>query len=213
MLLEEAIAIGLQQAIATPTLEWIAILAAIIEVLLARANQVWLYPAGIISTGIYTYLFLRPTTGLYADALLNMYYFIMSIYGWVLWQKRIKGLALPITRANKQEWLSIIFYALAGWVLLYVLLVVAFPYLFVGYKPSEVVVWDALISATAWVGMWLLARRKLENWLLLNVSNLVAIPIYWYKAMPMTAALTLFLFIVAITGYIKWRKLLPKEAI
>lgn len=213
MLLEEALAIGLQQAIATPTLEWIAILAAVIEVLLARANQVWLYPAGIVSTGIYTYLFLRPTTGLYADAILNMYYFIMSIYGWVLWQKRIKGHALPITRANKQEWLSIIVYALGGWVLLYVLLVIVFPHLFVGYKPSEVVVWDALISATAWVGMWLLARRKLENWLLLNVSNLIAIPIYWYKAMPMTAALTLFLFIVAITGYLKWRKLLPKEAI
>ena len=93
-----------------------------------------------------------------------------------------------------------------GWGLLYALLVVVFPYFFATYNVSDVAGLDALISATAWVGMWLLARRMMENWILLNVSNIIAFPVLIYKGMPFTAALTLFLFIVAIFGYIEWNK-------
>ncbi len=196
----------IEQAQLTPWLEWIAIVAAIAEVLLAKANKVLLYPAGLISTAIYMWLFLRPETRLYADAILNIYYFTMSIYGWILWQKRKNGTTLKITTANKTDWLKIIAGCLGGWALLYVLLTRVFPSLFSWYVVSDVAVWDAFISATAWVGMWLLAKRKVENWLLLNLSNLVAIPVYVYKGMPFTAALTLFLFIVAIFGYLAWTK-------
>jgi len=70
---------------------------------------------------------------------------------------------------------------------------------------------DAWVSATAWAGMWLLAKRKIENWILLNVSNAFAIPLLLYKQLPLFAALTLFLFIVAIFGYYQWRKLVREE--
>lgn len=195
------------QAKNTPVLEWVAIIAAVAEVLLARANKVLLYPAGLISTGIYTYIFLRPSVKLYADAILNVYYFVMSIYGWAYWSSRQKSSdAVLVTEASKKEWLQIVLFALAGWGALYLLLTWVFPHTIPGYTPSDVALWDALISATAWVGMWLLARRKVENWLLLNVSNIIAIPVILYKGMPFTAALTLFLFIVAIFGYIEWKK-------
>ncbi len=195
------------QAKNTPVLEWVAIVAAVAEVLLARANKVLLYPAGLISTGIYMYIFLQPSVKLYADAILNVYYFVMSIYGWVYWGSRQKGSnAVRVTEASKKEWLQIGVFALAGWGALYLLLTWVFPHTIPGYTPSDVALWDALISATAWVGMWLLARRKVENWLLLNVSNIIAIPVILYKGMPFTAALTLFLFIVAIFGYIEWKK-------
>ena len=85
--------------------------------------------------------------------------------------------------------------------------------LFPSYKASDVAVWDAFISATAWVGMWLLAKRRLENWVVLNISNIVAIPIYLYKEMPFTAALTLFLFIVAIFGYFEWKKIYTMQSL
>ncbi len=196
----------IDQAQFTPWLEWIAILAAIAEVLLAKANRVLLYPAGLISTAIYTWLFLRPGTRLYADAILNIYYFAMSIYGWVLWLQRKNGTILHISVANKNDWFKIILGCLGGWALLYALLTRIFPLMFPWYAISDVAAWDALISATAWVGMWLLAKRKIENWILLNISNLVAIPVYVYKGMPFTAALTLFLFIVAIFGYLEWKK-------
>ncbi|OJW79551.1 MAG: hypothetical protein BGO69_12535 [Bacteroidetes bacterium 46-16] len=196
----------ISQAKATPLLEWIAIFFAVAEVLLARNNKVLLYPAGIISTVIYTYLFIG--VGLYADAILNTYYFVMSIYGWVLWLKRRdNGRHLPVSHNSRRDWLITAAIVLLGWALLYIMLTKLFPALFAGYQISDMALWDAFISASAWSGMWLLAKRKVENWLLLNLSNIVAIPVLVYKDMPFTAALTLFLFIVAIFGYFEWRKL------
>src|SRR6185437_4952104 len=113
---------------ATPILEWVAIFFAVAEVLLARSNNVLLYPSGIISTVIYTYLFVRPSVKLYADAILNSYYFIMSVYGWLLWTKnRGNNAALPISSCTKTDWTIIVSLALAGWVLLYFLLTWFFP--------------------------------------------------------------------------------------
>jgi nicotinamide mononucleotide transporter len=195
---------------ATPWLEWIAIVAAVVEVLLAKANKVWLYPAGIVSTGIYTYLFLRPETKLYADALLNCYYFAMSIYGWMLWGQRVRGRELAISTIGFREWLFVVMLIALASLGLAFLLVKVFPLLFVGYIPSDVAAWDAFVSGAAWVGMWLLARRKVENWLVLNVSNAAAVPLLLYKGMPFTAALTLFLFVVAIFGYREWRGIYKK---
>jgi len=191
-----------------------AIFFAVAEVLLARSNSVWLYPSGIISTVLYTYLFVRPTTKLYADAILNIYYFVMSVYGWLLWSKRKKdGTRLEVSYSNRTDWLVALIIALPGWVVLYYMLTGLFPLLLQGYTPSDVALWDAFISSTAWAGMWLLAKRKIENWLLLNVSNIVAIPVYIYKGMPFTAGLTLFLFIVAIFGFLQWKKLAHKQTI
>ncbi len=203
---QEGFSLFIAQVRATPTLEWIAIIAATAEVLLAKANKVLLYPAGIISTLIYTYIFLQPNTKLYADAILNVYYFVMSIYGWVLWTKRNSGQPLAISKANSKDVFLIILLSLGGWAILYFMLTWLFPAVIPGYTPSDIALWDAFISSTAWVGMWLLARRKIENWIVLNISNLVAIPIYMNKGMPFTAALTLFLFIVAIFGYFEWKK-------
>jgi nicotinamide mononucleotide transporter len=195
------------QVRATSLLEWVAILFAVAEVLLARSNKVLLYPAGIISTVIYTYLFIQPSVKLYADAILNSYYFIMSVYGWLLWTKRKDHTAVEISMNTRQDWIKTILIGLIAWGLLYVLLTIIFPRMFSWYTASDVAVWDAFISAAAWSGMWLLAKRKVENWLLLNISNIVAIPLYIYKGMPFTACLTLFLFIVAVYGYIDWKRI------
>jgi nicotinamide mononucleotide transporter len=79
------------------------------------------------------------------------------------------------------------------------------------FTTSNVPVWDAWVSSTAWAGMWLLAKRKLENWILLNISNLFAIPLLCYKKLILFSALTLFLFIVAFFGFFDWLAILKKE--
>jgi len=76
------------------------------------------------------------------------------------------------------------------------------------FTNSDVPIWDAWVSATAWAGMWLLAKRKVENWILLNISNLFAVPLLIHKDLYLFAALTSFLFIVAIFGYFKWTKIM-----
>jgi nicotinamide mononucleotide transporter len=137
--------------------------------------------------------------GLYAESALNIYYLIMSAYGWILWIKRNDGPPLSITHANKKEWYVTAAIVIVGGLITYIILR--------KYTPSTVPLWDAWVSATAWAGMWLLAKRKIENWLLLNLSNIFAIPLLIYKQLPLTACLTLFLFIVAIFGYFRWKKL------
>jgi nicotinamide mononucleotide transporter len=197
MQLQQWFQLFIQQLQQTAPLEWTAMIFGVLSVLLARANKVSLYPTGIISTVIYIYIFLQPSVKLYADALLNLYYLIMSIYGWLLWTRK-KGAEVVISAAQRKDWAVALLIAIAGWIVLYFFLK--------RYTDSTVPVWDAFVAATAWSGMWLLAKHKIENWLMLNISNLAAIPLYVHKQLPLTALLTVFLFIVAIFGYFEWRK-------
>ena len=185
--------------------EMIAVTFSVVGVLLAYRNNVLLYPAGLISTGIYTVLMANPRVGLYAEASLNLYYFIMSVYGWLLWSKSKNKVAneLPISTATTKDWIVVAAISVLGFLLLW--------WVLDSFTPSNVPIMDAIVSATAWAGMWLLARRKVENWLLLNISNALAIPLLVYKKMPLTALLTLFLFVVAIFGYYRWRKLIHQK--
>jgi len=190
------VSVFVEQIRNTSLLEWLGAGFGAAEVLLAKANKVWLYPAGILSVLISIYLFLRG--GLYGESILNLYYLAMSIYGWWFWVFKRSVVPLPITRATKKEWRITLWIALGGFLLLYVVL----RY----FMKSTVPVMDAFVSATAWAGMWLLAKRKLENWILLNISNAVAIPLLFYKQLPLYALLTLFLFIVAIFGFFEWKR-------
>lgn len=184
------------QILETPILQWIGVGFGVLEVFLAKANKVWLYPCGIIS--ILITIFVLFEAGLYAEILLNLYYFLMSVYGWWYWLKG-KGLAsTPISVSTPNQWAISIAIVILTTPLLY--------YALVNFTDSTVPLWDAWVSATAWAGMWLLARRKLENWLFLNMSNIFAIPLFIHKGMPLYAVLTAILFVVAIFGYFEWRK-------
>ena len=192
-----------QQIRETSWLEWLAVTLGVAEVLYAKANKIWLYPTGIAGTLLSIYLFMMA--GLYAEGLLNGYYVIMSVYGWWYWIKKKNLTPVKITYCTRKEWLTVISIVAGSFIILYLLLK--------NFTPSTVPFWDAWISATAWAGMWLLAKRKIENWILLNISNAFAIPILFYKHLLLYSGLTIFLFIVAVQGYITWRKITSKENI
>lgn len=185
----------------TSLLQWLAVILGVAEVLFALYDNIWLYPTGIVSTIIAIYLLL--TVQLYADSALNVYYLVMSVYGWVHWAKKKQGPEVVISWSGKKDWLVSLAISIGGWLVLYLLLK--------NFTPSNVPVWDALVSSTAWAGMWLLAKRKIENWIFLNISNLFAIPLLFYKQLPLFAALTLFLFVIAFGGLYKWIKICKKQ--
>ncbi len=185
-----------KQLAETDLLTWMATIFGVAEVLLARVNNILLYPAGIISSVITCYLLL--TVNLYADATLNSYYVLMSIYGWWFWARKKNEPPVPISWTTGREWWVVTGIVVFGGALCYFLLRV--------YTPSTVPAWDAWVSVVAWAGTWLLARRKIENWVVLNVSNLFAIPLLVYKGLPMLAVLTIILFIVAVAGFFDWRR-------
>lgn len=186
------------QLMQTTVVEAIAVIFGVASVILANRNNVWLYPTGIISTGLYLYI--MSSVGLYAETLLNGYYLVMSIYGWIRWNlNRENKKASAISYCDAREWIIAMSIVVLGFVLLYFTLS--------KYTDSTVPVADAVVSAFAWAGMWLLAKHKVENWIFLNVSNFIAIPLLIYKGIPLTALLTVILFTVAVFGYIRWRKL------
>ncbi|MEO8887025.1 MAG: nicotinamide riboside transporter PnuC [Mucilaginibacter sp.] len=191
----------IQQLQQTTLLEWLAVIFSVAEVLLARVNNVWLYPAGIVGTLIGIYVLLL--SGLYAESVLNVYYVVMSVYGWIFWLTKRGKISVKISWCTNREWAIVLAIVFVGWAVLYMVLK--------HYTNSNVPVWDSFVSSTAWAGMWLLARRKIENWVLLNISNLFAIPLLFYKNLVLFALLTLFLFIIAIWGYFDWRAIYKKE--
>jgi|SRR5690606_29774897 len=191
----EHVVVAFQQ---TSWLERFSVFCGIIQVLLSKNNKVSNYFFGILS--ILSGMYVLFGAKLYAEIALNMYYLVMSIYGWWYWVTNTSMKKQPITVCNRRDWAITVGIALFGFAFLYLLLE--------HITDSDVPIWDAWVSSTAWAGMWLLAKRKLENWLLLNISNAFAIPLLIHKDLYLFAALTLFLFIVAIFGFLKWRKLI-----
>lgn len=188
----------LQQLTETPLIQWIGVSFGVTEVFLAKANNILLYPAGLVSTSISIFTLFQA--GLFAESALNLYYFSMSIYGWWFWIHRKNNKATEISKASTRDWQLTGGITVASFLILYFVLA--------NFTPSTVPAWDAWVSATAWAGMWLLAKRKVENWILLNVSNIFAIPLLFHKDLALYAMLTIILFIVAILGYMQWRKTL-----
>lgn len=169
----------------------------VVQVLLARKNNINNYLFGIIS--ILISMWVLYESQLYGDILLNLYYFGMSIYGWTYWKFGKQKKETPISYSNKQEHIT----ALGIVILCFAVM----AYWLNFHTNSNVPIWDAFVSAFAWAGMWLMAKRKMENWIYLNISNVIAIPLLFYKELYVYAGLTIFLFIVGVSGYIKWRKI------
>lgn len=196
MNITESIDLLWQQIRQTGWLQWLAVSLAVAEVLFARVNNILLYPAGLAATALSVYILFNAK--LYAESLLNVYYVAMSIYGWWYWVKKKNKPPVQITSATRRDWLIVAAMTLTGFLLL--------TFLLKKFTDSTVPVADAWVTATAWTGMWLLAKRKTENWILLNISNAFAVPLLLHKDLPLYALLTIFLFGVAVNGYFRWRK-------
>lgn len=186
----------INQCTNTSLTEWLAFLFGVIQVVLALKNKPLNFYAGILSVSLYIYVFY--TVELYAESLLNGYYLIVSIAGIFLWSKKEKEKSLPITHTKKHEWIK----ASALFIALFILL----AFILKTYTKSNVPYADALVTALAWIGTWLMIQRKLEHWLVLNLSNTFAIPLLIYKELELTALLTLIYFVIAILGYYKWKQ-------
>ena len=184
-------------------LEAIAIIASIISVLYSKKNNILVFPYGIISTGIFVYLL--NEWNLVGDMIINIYYFVMSAYGWYIWTRKTDtDIVTPISKTVTKEWLkSAAIFVGSG----------AFVY-FIYWKFDRFENWvsyiDILTTSIAFVGMWLMALRKIEYWLVLLVANVISVPLYFYKGYALTALLFIFLSIIAWLGYLEWKKYLNK---
>jgi len=183
--------------------EWLGVFFSVFQVLLARKNNSNNYLFGI--AGISLTLYVMIQSKLYAEFTLNLYYLVMSIYGWLYWKfgKRKSETTISETTNNEKLITAGIVLGTFG----------VFYFFLTNFTDSDVPILDSLVSAFAWAGMWLMARRKIENWILLNISNIIAIPLLIHKGLYLYAVLTAFLFIVAISGYLEWRKIIKTKSL
>lgn len=199
-------------------LEIIGVIFGFLSVWYARKGNIWVYPTGIISTMLFVYLLWHYV--LWGDMLINVYYTIMSIYGWVLWARNAQDNIITISRTTPTDWKTATL--LGAFSFLFVIGVYYLkPFIkndfsmqgvtlgFHNFLPTEYV--DVFTTAIFLVGMWLMAKRKIENWLFWIVGDLISIPLYYIKGMVFTSFQYLLFTIIAIMGYLEWRRKLQQE--
>jgi nicotinamide mononucleotide transporter len=186
----------------TGAIEYIAVFAGIASVWFSRKENILVYPVGLINTIFYIYLSFKQ--GLIGEASVNLYYTIMSIFGWIWWSRKDQQhhSILHITYSTKKEWLQ----QLAFFGIFYVLIFAALHYLQKNFYPNAIPWADALASASAYTGMWLMAKKKLESWIWWIITNIASVPLYFVKGYVFTSVYYVVLLILAIGGLAEWRK-------
>ena len=185
-------------------LEITAVIFGFASVWYSKKNNILVFPTGLISTSIFVYLLFKWQ--LIGDMMINGYYFVMSLYGWYIWTRKIDSAHVtPISKTTKQEQLlgSIIFIA----TLFLVFLVYQFFDMWIGWVAYV----DTLTTALFFVGMWLMAKRKIEHWMFWIVADIISVPLYFYKGLTFSSLQYLGFTIIAIFGFLAWKKLLNKN--
>lgn len=180
--------------------EYLAVFAGIASVWYSRKENILVYPTGLINTTIYVYLSFNG--GLLGEASVNIYYTVMSIYGWLLWSKKDQQQhhVLQITSSSKKEWLQ----QLSFFAVFYVAIYFALTYLKRDFAPGAIPWADAFASATAFTGMWLMTRKKVESWYWWIATNIASIPLYFTKHYVFTSLYYIILLIMAFAGLFEW---------
>ena len=185
-------------------LELIGILFGLLSVWYAKKNNVWVYPTGMISTAIFVYLLLK--WALLGDMIINAYYFVMSVYGWYYWSKKEEEVIVhPITSTTKKEVKTALLLFVAS------ILFVFWVYQAFHIRKDWTAYVDTFTTAIFFVGMGLMARRKIEHWLFWIVGDIISIPLYFFKGLTLTSFQYIIFTLIAIYGYRSWKKILDKS--
>ena len=184
-------------------LELIAVGFGISSVWFAKKNNIWVYPTGLVSTVIFVYILFKFQ--LYGDLIINCYYSIMSVLGWYLWSRTKNGTdEFPISVMTKKDFtISLLIFVVT-------LLFVVFIYVFFDKFTNWTAYVDTFTTGLFFVGMWLMAKRKVENWIVWIAADVISIPLYFNKGLTFSSLQFSIFTILAILGYLEWKKLLHK---
>ncbi|MEO6613811.1 MAG: nicotinamide riboside transporter PnuC [Chitinophagaceae bacterium] len=186
----------------TGWLEYVAVISGIISVWFSRKENILVYPTGLVNTIFYVYLSFKGS--LFGEASVNLYYTIMSIYGWWLWTKKDAQHhpVVHISLSNKKWWSYQLLFFAGFYLVIFFLL----TYLKKDFAPGAIPWADAFASATAFTGMWLMTKKKVESWYWWIGTNIASIPLYFVKDYVFTSVYYVILLVMAVFGLLEWRK-------
>lgn len=185
--------------------EIVAVVTGVLSVWYARKESVLVYPVGIISVLLYVYICLEVK--LYADAAINAYYFVVSLYGWYFWlygggkavaDRHAHITILPFRRNVAYALITLLLGALFGWLLH-------------AYTDSTVPYWDGGTTAIFCMAMFLMARKNIEHWIYWIIGDIICIPLFFSKGLCLSSLQYLIFTLLAIAGFISWKKTLSAQ--
>lgn len=193
------------QLLETTWPEFIAVICGILSVWFSKQEKILVYPFGIVSVVIFAYLTYQ--SGLYAEAGIYVYYFLMSVYGWWNWKntKDLGANQIPISQSSKRgHFINVSTFILAT-IFIYIMLI--------KFTDSTVPLVDSITTGLAITGMYLMALKKIEHWLFWIPANLISIPLYIYKGLPFSSVQFVVFTYIAVMGWLSWkRKLIMSES-
>ena len=182
-------------------LELFAVTMNIFSVIYANRNSILVYPTGLIGTGIFVYILYNFS--LLGDMIINFYFVLMSIYGWYYWAQKKDGQTLNnVSRTSIKEYYFILILGITSLLSIYLI------YNFYDKWNSWTAYVDTITTAIFFVAMYLMARRKVESWIFWIIGDIITIPLYFYKGLTISSIQYLIFLILAILGYISWKKIL-----
>ena len=185
-------------------LELFAVIMNITSVVYAKQNNILVYPTGLIGTGIFVYILLNFS--LLGDTIINRYFFSMSIYGWYFWSRKKDEVFInQVSTINRNEIKYLFILAISSLIFIY------FVYDYFDKWNNWTAYVDNITTAIFFVAMWLMARRKIESWIFWIIGDLITVPLYFYKGLTISSIQYIIFLILAVLGYISWKKILDKN--
>jgi len=185
-------------------LELFAVIMNITSVVYAKQNNILVYPTGLIGTGIFVYILLNFS--LLGDTIINAYFFSMSIYGWHFWsRKKDKVIINQVSKINRNEIKYLFILAISSLIFIY------FVYDYFDKWNNWTAYVDNVTTAIFFIAMWLMAKRKVESWIFWIIGDLITVPLYFYKGLTISSIQYIIFLILAVLGYISWKKILDKN--
>ena len=185
-------------------LELFAVIMNITSVVYAKKNNILVYPTGLIGTGIFVYILLNFS--LLGDTIINAYFFSMSIYGWYFWsRKKDKVFINQVSTINRNEIKYLFILAISSLIFIY------FVYDYFDKWNNWTAYVDNVTTAIFFIAMWLMAKRKVESWIFWIIGDLITVPLYFYKGLTISSIQYIIFLILAVLGYISWKKILDKN--
>ena len=185
-------------------LELFAVVMNITSVVYAKQNNILVYPTGLIGTGIFVYILLNFS--LLGDTIINAYFFLMSIYGWYFWSRKKDEVFInQVSTINRNEIKYLFILAFSSLIFIY------FVYDYFDKWNNWTAYVDNITTAIFFVAMWLMARRKIESWIFWIIGDLITVPLYFYKGLTISSIQYIIFLILAVLGYISWKKILDKN--
>ena len=185
-------------------LELFAVIMNITSVVYAKQNNILVYPTGLIGTGIFVYILLNFS--LLGDTIINAYFFSMSIYGWYFWsRKKDEVFVNQVSTINRYEIKYLFILAISSLIFIY------FVYDYFDKWNNWTAYVDNITTAIFFIAMWLMAKRKVESWIFWIIGDLITVPLYFYKGLTISSIQYIIFLILAVLGYISWKKILDKN--